>query len=493
MVRNVVRFGVGACLALSLGVASAQAQSYEQVSRADGVAGAAPLEGAWSHAPVITDDGRTAYMVFDAGYSATWGSATGIWRRDIDTNRSTQVVGGKDVSITGFTSDGSTLSFISGKRLSSADTNDLPDLYAYNTATKAITLVSRADGGNGAATGLDAAGNGTGANGYVTRDGKAALFATTTDLKRRDLTTGRTTTIAGATSTDPFGTVHALLGPSSESAVREDNTASADGRVFVSGRTLITPTGRVDLHIEFPGTTIAVSEDGAVAGYASVDDETVDTTGLTLITTATNSARRVDLATLAPDGYQIAGFSPDHASVILWKHRPNVSEDLLSVNLTSLASIDLGLHLGFGYSAQSGIPVASRNNHFALTGNLFATAANGFALPGGVDLPSANAYVSLSEGCKGSTWPYNRPGTPPSLYANFTNYGTAVRSFAVTVRNGFGFVIQTATVTAPTPNGIQLNTGGSGFKIQIVATYADNRTTNETWSVPNAPGCNFGI
>ncbi len=458
---------------LTLAPTASAGRAYEQVSRADGVSGASPLEGGYSQPNAITSDGRTGIFTFSAGYNTPgWGSATGIWRRDVDTNRSTQLIGGKEAIFTGLTADESTMSFITSRRLLSADVNNHYDLYSYTLATKKIALLSRWNGPDGQAIGLITPLYNSiypGGTGFITRDGRSALFSTDYGIGKRDLA-ANTTVKVDSVEKQPLG----FLNNAND---RGDLTTSADGRVFASGADLITPGGTIALGAAYPDAGMLVSESGAVAAFAP----STEPTKLTVIDTAARTQRKLDLASIAPDGFRTSALTPDDQSIDLWVKQAN-GEALKRVNLATSAVTDLGLDI-----ALPG-PIASAGARFALAGYAFATAATGQALPGGVDLPSPGEYVSITSGCKGAGWPFNQPSMPSQFNVRFHDYGTPVSSVTYRITNSTGGVTHSGTVTQDLyiP---EVKPFGQALKVQVTVRYADGRSTSENWSHPAPAGC----
>ncbi len=129
------------------------------------------------------------------------------------------------LSITGITRDDSAISFLSRKDgLTPDDTNGIPDLYRYSVATGRVDLISRADGA-------------------AARHRHHRRSAADARRTHRALPVGH----GGVPARPRHGTTTRLGdgrlgGP--RGATFADAEASADGSVYVSGRDIVTPTGR---------------------------------------------------------------------------------------------------------------------------------------------------------------------------------------------------------------------------------------------------------
>lgn len=380
---------LSACVALLAVPSLAGAGQLEQVNRVDGVAGIAPLTPTSIQSSVLSDDGRFAYFEF-LGTDKEWGPLSGIYRRDLLTNRTVRLVAGGLLSITGITSDDSAISFLSRKDgLTPDDTNGIPDLYRYSVATGRIDLISRADGATGAPTGI------TG-GALLTRGGRIALFQSATGVYRRDLATGTTTRLGDGRLGGPRGATFA------------DAEASADGSVYVSGRDIVTPTGRRSVIPADALGDVEIDESGKVAlvrTFPSTTPTTATPQQRTLYRVDTGAATTVTLPQVG-DAFTDPAFDAT-GQTVRYVAGGGSSGQLRSLDLATGTSRSLGF---------SGLlnPQPTRTGRFALgrlgtpSAVLVAAAPDGASLPGGADPLSTAAWLSFNLGCATNILGYSR-------------------------------------------------------------------------------------
>jgi hypothetical protein len=440
---------------------------YEQIDRATGVTGASPLSPAnvTASSTAITDDGRSAYFTFGVD-QGPWAAAAGFYRREIDTNKTTLIAAGSNSRLVGLTNDGETVSFVTPARLSPADTNSLSDLYSYTAATGKIDLVSRADGVNGVALGLTS-------GGFIVRDGKTALFGTSLGIGKRTLATGSTVKVAGSSGTTPLGALHP--------GQRQDYGASADGSVFVSGTNLVSP-GRVDLLPGYASDSyrpVLINDAGTSAVYHEDSGAHVS-----VYRTATRTKNTVDLRTaFGPDGANVLAIAADGTSLLAWT--------FAGTGVWALKRLDPATGTASPTGLETVLPdladVPSRNLRFAITGRLFAVAATGSALPGGVDAPSPAVYATIMPACRAVYFPIQVAASNPLLRLEFAPPGRPpVESFTVTTYAANGQLSGRRTLTSEVPP-MKLIVGTTPYRIVISATLVDGRTISESWNQPGAP------
>lgn len=455
------RTRVAAAAAAVLGAAAlatpASAIQVEQVSRADGATGSSPIE---SHAApsMVTDDGTTAFFAFEQQWG-TWMPANGLWRRNLVTDKTTQILGGAGHAFAGLTSDGKVLGLWTNKRLVAADKNSSYDIYSYENATGKIELVSRWDGLTASAVGLTGPG-------FITADGKSALFTTSAGIARRVLATGKTAKV---------GDGNLLYGSGS---------ASADGTVFATQESkLVTPTGVIDLAIAgASGSTTIVSPNGryAVATASRISDGArqgvwVDTT-TGVKTTFNPESLGIQV--------RIVGFTPDNRALIA-RNTGSFSFETVAISLPTAASVRQATYSAPIYALHN---LATTGKFATLSGNgpSYVAAPDGAALPGGADLPSPGIYSVVYPGCRAGGWPFFSPAQPSNLTGSFdsASYLPALAQLDLRLTTGGGTLIEATTVT---PGGTgqwpKLPVGG-GFKLTATAKYKDGRSNSETWTIP---------
>ncbi len=451
--------GAAALLAGAAFAAPASAIQAEQISRADGAAGASPIE---SHAApsLVTDDGTTAYFAFEQQWG-TWAPATGLWRRDIVTNKTTQILAGAGQGFAGLSTDGKVLGLWTDKRLVTADKNNSYDIYSYDAATRRIDLVSRWDGLAGAAFGLTGPG-------FITADGKSALYTTSSGIARRVLATGKT--VKAGDGTLNYGS----------------SSASSDGTVFSTQEgKLVTPTGVVDLAIAGSyGNTAVVSPNGR---YAVVTARRASDDGLVgfWVDTTTRAKTTFDPASLGAQA-RIVGFTPDNRALVARSvGSSGNSFETIAITLPTAASVRQATYAAPFYALHN---LATTGKFVTLSGNgpSYVAAPDGATLPGGADLPSPGIYSVIYPGCRASGWPFYTPAEPSNLTGSSVgaSYLPTLTQLDLRLTTGGGSLIQATTVT---PGGAgtwpKLPVGG-GFKLTATAKYADGRSNSETWTIP---------
>lgn len=438
-------------VALLASASPASAAWPEQLNRADGASGAFPLEKSQSGIGAISNDGRIAYYQFSTN-RGPWTSARGVYRRDIDTNKTTPVATG-DAVLTGVSSDGAVASFLTAAKLDPADTNGRPDLYGFIGATGKTVLLSRYDGASGAAIGVTS-------GAYITRGGRYALFGTSIGIGKRDLTTGKTIKVADGALT------------------AGNRSASADGTVFVNADKIVTPTGSVSL----PGDAYfgaIVSSSGSFATYTAGANVKRVNVATGAVTTHTADTPFYGAQDIADDGntaklfvdIPVAGARADYA--------------LVTLNLATGATTPTGLKASGGNRLDA-ISANAKFGVFSTSASdgsshrvLWATAAAGSALPGSADdLPSPHAYVDLTPACRnGSFGPTYSPG---SVAVNDWRAGVPKPvSVKVDLYTAGGTYVQSIeSGTAKT----SANTGTTGYKTVTTVKFADGRTATESWT-----------
>ena len=446
----------GAALAAS----PALAIQVEQVSRADGAAGASPIES-YSAPSLVTDDGTTAYFGFEQQWG-TWATATGLWRRDIVTNKTTQIVGGGQQGFAGLSTDGKVLGLWTNKRLVAADKNSSYDIYSYIAATGKIDLVSRWDGLTAAASGL----TGTG---FITADGKSALYTTSAGIARRVLATGKTVKVGDGNLN--YGSW----------------SASADGSVFSTQESkLVTPTGVVDIAIpDTYGSTAVVSPNGR---YAVVTSTRASDGGLVgfWIDTTTGAKTTFDPASLG-DQVRILGFTPDNRALIARSvGSSGNSFETIAITLPTAASVRQATYAAPIYALQN---VATTGKFATLSGNgpSYIAAPDGATLPGGADLPSPGIYSVVYPGCRATGWPFYLPAQPSNLTGSSVGlaYLPTLTQLDLRLTTAGGTLIQATTVVPGGTGTWPTLPAGGGFKLSATAKYKDGRSNSETWTIPS--------
>lgn len=459
--------------------ASAADLQVEQINRATGTAGAFGLTAAMPSTRVggITSDGRRAYFhyrspMFGGGaeFALDANPGEGLWMRDLARNRTTRIAGGEGL-FTGLDRTEHLLSFVTTEALSPADTNTLPDLYAFEPTTGLKILVSRQTGFRGAATGLTSFGT-------VTRGSRIAIFGTAGGVFRRDLLTGRTTRVAsgsflGALEQDQNTPVV---------QVTADQFASADGRVIVTADGIRTPSGTTPLPRNGNDEPILpfINEAGTKAVWQ-------DSLG------SLDSVRVMDLATGAVTTPEIPeplagayGFlvrpTPSGDGGYFATAQQNEAGEFLERSQKWVfdggAVTDLGLS-----------PIVSRSERFGISagrsGALLAFATPGNTLPGTVDPPSPNAYVSYDDGCQWND-DYTANERYMTISPEFNQTLPAATSARIQAAAGPGQpVVVDRAVAVPTADGydpeliVELPFADGAFSLDLTITLADGRTITE--------------
>jgi Tol biopolymer transport system component len=174
-----------ACCAIAT-VAPAAADIFGPIS----LASESPVQQAdYAHDPAISGDGR--YVAFDGSF----GGASGVWRRDLQTGAVEAVAGG-DAQRPSISQDGRYISFTTTAQLVGTDRNTAPDVYVRDMSVGSAAactvsaqpcgfeLVSAVDGGEEAlsyATPGETTGYGSLAAGRyaLSADGRKVVFVTT--------------------------------------------------------------------------------------------------------------------------------------------------------------------------------------------------------------------------------------------------------------------------------------------------------------------------
>lgn len=472
-------FAAAACLATASGAQGAVAQ-IEQINRATGANGAFSLitGPAYGIPAAITEDGRFAAFTtlnddFDEAYDGIYANpGYGLFVRDIVQNTTTKIADDKSL-LTGLDRTERLFSFVTKERLSSADTNDLPDLYAYERTTGLKVLVSR-QGLFGPALGLTSYGS-------ILRGSRYAVFGTATGVLRRDLLTGQTKRISGGTFRDAFRDDRGFIG---DSAFPADQFASADGKVVATSEGVFTPSTTYPIEAsDFGGAARTfVSSDGTKAVWqtantaAGVKVRNLKTGAVTTPVAPAAFATRmaINVFRLTDDGKSaIVGsfsFSPFGTFVDKW--------NLETGQLTPLGPTG---------------SLSSDNAKFYIDGgnvrntvlSIHATAGN--TLPGSIQVPSPNAYLQLNDLCTFDD--------PARAYVITTN-ATATLPTATTVRiaatrpDGTPLLDQTLNVPQGPEDEFEyasVPVGNEAFVIDATVTLADGRTATERTTRPALP------
>jgi Tol biopolymer transport system component len=143
-------------------------------SRADGADGAPA--GGFSADAAISPDGRWVAFTSDAGNLGATGGRMRLYLRDLDAGRTIAVPGGSGLPLDPVVSDGGTQVAFTAVRGSRAEVR------VWSAATNAVTLVSRASGGDGAPA------DGWSDDPSMSADGTRIAFASTAtnlDAKKR--------------------------------------------------------------------------------------------------------------------------------------------------------------------------------------------------------------------------------------------------------------------------------------------------------------------
>lgn len=465
------------CSAVALATAAAVAATatpalasqVEQVNRADGVAGAFPIEASQTSVPVISADGATAYFVLQTA-EGSWSKATGLYRRDLITNTTTAIAAGGDIQITSLSADGRYVGFTTTKGLVGSDGNKSRDLYGYDATTKKFNLVSRADGVNGAPLGLTS-------GGFITRDGKAALLGTKSGIVRRDLASGKTTRIGDGKLTGyPFAV-----------EARSDRSASADGKVYALENAIVSPRGVEPL----PGTggtgaIPLVSPTGRwviATRYVAASTEVGVAQQTTLLDTISGATKPLDLPALYGEAAAVQGFTASDTALVA--RRTATSTEILEVSLTgapaktvatfprTLSSYllnDTGKFLGLGGSGIASL-----------------VSGDGVPIPGGADLPSPAGQFSVWTGCRATVFPLAVPARPTSITASSRSAAgslyPALSALTVKIVNKSGKVLADGTLENVDPVRADLPPGGHPYTVTATTKYADGRSATESWTL----------
>lgn len=468
-----------ACLASAAGAQAAVPQ-IEQINRATGANGAFSLitGPAYSVPAAITEDGRfTAFQTlnddFDAAYDGAYANpGYGLFIRDIVQNTTTRIADDKSL-VTGLDRSERLFSFVTKERLSSADTNDLPDLYAYERTTGLKLLVSR-QGLFGPALGLTSYGT-------VLRGSRYAVFGTATGVYKRDLLTGQTKRVSGGSFREAFYDDRGFFG---DSAFPSDQFASADGKVVATSEGVFTPSASYPaVPGEFGGTVktfITPAGDKAVwqtsNTAAGVNIRNLKTGAVTSPAIPAEFASRlaINVFRLTDDGKSAIvssfSFSPFGSFLDKWNLETG---ELTSAGPTGTLPTDNGRFYVDGGG--------SRN----LVLSVHATGNN--ALPGSVQVPSPNAYLQLNDLCTFDD--------PARAYVLTTN-GTQTLPTATTVRikatrpDGTPLLDQTLHVPQGPEDEFEyanVPVGSEAFVIDATVTLADGRTATERTTRPALP------
>lgn len=459
---------------------AAPVTALEQANRATGVAGGFGLTTNFPtlRAGGVTDNGR--YVFFDVRKPSTFASADefakdllpgpGLWVRDVLRNTTTRISADGNGVFTGIDRTSHVVSFITSEGLAgNADTNGAPDLYAYEPLTGIKVLISRENGHRGKALGLTSFGT-------VTRGTTTAVFGTETGIVRRDLLRGRNTKIGDGNFIAPLSAD--LLFPVIQTTA--DQYVSNDGRVVVTDAGVITPGGLVPLPIDDINRPVRpwVNEAGSkLISQASI--QALDRIRVYDVATGTATSPAIPAAFADNPIGVVHRPTPDGSGVILGYTEevgPSEFEDTVKKwSFASGAVTDLG-----------GLGSLSRNERFGLsgswTGALLVGGTPGNTLPGGVDLPSAIAYLSYDDSC---SWDENgrRITVAPTLTRNLPKATTA--RFRAAAAQGQAWVVD-RTVDVPADDGyypdsdVVLPFNDGAFHLEVTLTLADGRTITST-------------
>lgn len=466
-------------LASATGAQAAVAQ-IEQINRATGAHGAFSLitGPAYGVPAAITEDGRfNAYTTlnddYDEAYDGIYANpGYGLFIRDIVQNTTTKIADDKSL-LTGLDRTERLFSFITKERLSSADTNDLPDLYAYERTTGIKLLVSR-QGLFGPAVGLTSYGS-------VLRGSRYAVFGTATGVIRRDLLTGQSKRISGGDFRERFRDDRGFIG---DSGIPADQFASADGKVVSTSEGLFTPTatyapepsesrGVAQVFVTSAGDKAVWQTANTAAGTKIRNLKTgAVTTPVAPAEFATRMA--INVFRLTDDGKSaIVGsfsFSPFGTFVDKWNLETG---QLTPLGPTGSLSSDNGKFYIDGGNVRNTVL------------SVHATAGN--TLPGSIEVPSPNAYLSLNDLCTFDD--------PARAYVITTN-ATATLPTATTVRivatrpDGAPLLDQTLHVPQSPEDEFEyasVPVGNEAFVIDATVTLADGRTATERTTRPALP------
>lgn len=459
---------------------AARVTDLEQVNRATGVAGGFGLTTNFPtlRAGGVTDNGR--YVFFGVRKPSTFPAADefakdllpgpGLWVRDVQRNTTTRISSDGNGLFTGIDRTSHVVSFITSEGLAgNADTNGKPDLYAYEPLTGIKVLISRANGHGGKAVGLTSFGT-------VTRGTTVAVFGTEAGIVRRDLLRGRNAKLGDGNFIAPLSAD--LLFPVIQTTA--DQYVSNDGRVVTTDAGVVTPGGMVPLPIDEINRPVRpwVNEAGSKliwqASIQALDRIRVYDVATKVATAPTIPAEFAD----SPTGV-VHRPTPDGSGVILGYTEevgPAEFEDTVKKwSFASGAVTDLG-----------GLGSLSRNERFGLsgswTGALLVGGTPGNSLPGGIDLPSAIAYLRYDDSC---SWDENgrRITVAPAFTRNLPKATTArLRAAAA---EGQPWVVD-QTVDVPADDGyypeseVALPFADGAFHLEVTLTLADGRTITST-------------
>lgn len=443
--------------ALAVAPAAAQAASPpgEYIDRASGAAGAVEL-GSTASPVWIADDGSSAYFSYSSGYAG----GSGIYRRDLRTNTTTQLASAPGLGLVRATSDGKLLSIVTNGRFSPADTDNVNDLYLFDPATRTPRLVD--------------VGPGQIIAGQVTADGTAALWTKDNATYRQPLAGGPAVKLGGG----------GFL------------AASRDGKTVVAVD-YGTPEGGISRVYRLGGAAHAIP--GSANGWAVVSDDGARvvvgaadqaTPSIIVVDAISGASRTVALAAgTTVDG--LLRFDPSGRSVlarVIIKNRTAPWRyGYALIDTTTGAASPIG-----PVSETRAPEVLSANAAFGIQfagGHLIAAPLAGQPLPGGADLGSPLAYLTYSGGCRrNSRSPLT--GRPTITLDTATNLAGAPTQVQVTFRKiTTGAVIASYVMRKGGVISKDLTTGFGDFVIEAAATYPDGSVTRDRWTVkPYDPG-----
>lgn len=484
----VAALALGAAAAPPARAATLPPQS-EYFARPDGLDSALPLDSAYVEGGDVSADGRSVYYKLSSAPTAPDAQRPGLYRRTIDTGRTTLIDAGVDTRFADLTDDGTLMSFNTKSKLSSADGNSSWDLYTYNALTGAIDLVSRKNGVGGGAIGLRSPG-------VVARDGRSAVFGTSDGISRRDLLAGTTVKVAGTSSSDR------LMGSLYFDYQHIAHNVSPDGRSLVltpgAGQPakLVTPAGVATL----TGAPASSNDGSYVADSGGGFAFNASSTKLAYIVGNTELRVR-DLATGAETRTPIFAGNPDvvYSYVRLHSFGPNDTSVRYVIEPTAFPTADqnprAGLYavsLGTGLQANLGLwsydrvpDVISRSGRFGLQDEWVLGASN-VSLPGTVELPPLGRWFRMERGCKASGWPFNMPAKDPSLQIPYPDQLPAGQTVTAKVFDAAGQPLSAGAFwTYPTKS--------QAWSFEVVATYPDGRSQRRTYPVPAPATCPWSI
>ncbi len=275
-------------LALACGASATSAPARADVFGPISLASESPVQQAdYSHDPAISGDGR--YVAFDGSF----GGASGVWRRDLQTGAVEAVAGG-DAQRPSISQDGRFISFTTTARLTGADQNEAPDVYVRDMSLGsaaacspgappcAFELASAVDGGEEALSYATSSGEATrygslaAGRSAISADGRKVVFVTTAvsdlvgprppqapttpamQLALRDLDTHTTQLVTTA------------LGASEPQPVSSQEGAEANGGVYAVGATP-PPFAAINAYEPTPPAGAAISADGTTVAWLGVN------------------------------------------------------------------------------------------------------------------------------------------------------------------------------------------------------------------------------